>query len=213
MFPRAASGFGSVVRLDGGGGNRTREPFPRRDVALCRRGHELTEANSYWRPDHSVRECRECKRLRKLGAVDIRPRDNLGAVLQERSREDSTGCRLWLGGFTLRGYGTLTWQGKTVHVHRLAYTLYVGPIPPDFHIHHVCECKACITPAHLLAISAEDHARLHHRSRGDGMCAHGHEISAENTRSYVRSDGRADLQCRVCDRDRKRREYHAQRAA
>src|SRR5262249_42011780 len=33
---------------------------------FCKRGHELTEANSYWKPGRTTRECRECRRLRRL---------------------------------------------------------------------------------------------------------------------------------------------------
>ena len=31
---------------------------------FCKRGHELTEANSYWKPGRTTRECRTCKRER-----------------------------------------------------------------------------------------------------------------------------------------------------
>lgn len=31
------------------------------EVDCCRRGHEFTEANTYWRPDGRGRECRACR--------------------------------------------------------------------------------------------------------------------------------------------------------
>jgi hypothetical protein len=50
-------------------------------------------------------------------------------------------------------------------VHRLVYMTLVDTIPDDWHVHHKCETKGCINPAHLEALSPADHARTHARRR------------------------------------------------
>lgn len=51
-------------------------------------------------------------------------------------------------------------------IHRLVYQTLVAPIPPGWHVHHRCRSRACINPAHLEAMSASDHGRLHAHSGG-----------------------------------------------
>ena len=42
--------------------------------------------------------------------------------------EPNTGCRLWLGG-GVQEYGALRFEGEMRLAHRVAYELFVGPIP------------------------------------------------------------------------------------
>lgn len=37
----------------------------------CRRGHEFTEENTYWRPDGRGRQCRACARLRERRHAEV----------------------------------------------------------------------------------------------------------------------------------------------
>jgi hypothetical protein len=73
--------------------------------------------------------------------------------------EPNTGCWLWVAG-TRNGYGSITVGSRTdrsqrsVAAHRLAWELYVGPIPDGDGYHGVCVCHSCdipqcVNPAHL----------------------------------------------------------------
>lgn len=70
-------------------------------------------------------------------------------------------CWLWTGGCTTAGYGEFTYDGETMYAHRTAYTLFVGEIPADHHIHHECEVKRCCNPEHLTPLTADEHRRRH----------------------------------------------------
>ncbi len=68
---------------------------------------------------------------------------------------DPRGCWKWNGGVDTRGYGHLSWNGRTARAHRLAYQLMVGPIPRGTGHHgicvrHSCDNKLCCNPEHLV---------------------------------------------------------------
>ena len=45
--------------------------------------------------------------------------------------DEAAGCWLWQGTLTDSGYGIALHEEKRWRVHRLVYTLLVGPIPQD----------------------------------------------------------------------------------
>lgn len=82
-------------------------------------------------------------------------------------------CRDWTGGYsTRRGrrtYPTLTkWDGgrrRVMAVHRLIYEAAHGPLPPGEQVHHRCGRTSCVSPAHLIAVTAQDNlAEMHIRT-------------------------------------------------
>lgn len=63
-------------------------------------------------------------------------------------------------------------RGKVARAHRVAYELFVGPIPAGMHIDHVqdrgCKSRACCRPSHLEPTTqAENNRRAaaHRRAR------------------------------------------------
>jgi hypothetical protein len=102
---------------------------------------------------------------------------------------------IWTGYVTPGGYGEYNRQ----LAHRVAYELYIGPIPEGYEVDHVKElcgpntlCVKALAdeygPAHLEAVTPEENAR---RRRTD-TCRYGHDI---------RVVGRTpDGTCRACKR-------------
>lgn len=66
--------------------------------------------------------------------------------------QKSSSCWLWQGALQTNGYGTI-WVGRAhssrVGVHRLAYELARGAIPPKLLVLHRCDVKNCVRPSHL----------------------------------------------------------------
>jgi hypothetical protein len=91
------------------------------------------------------------------------------------------------------GYPIVGWDGRTRHAHRVAYEFLVGPIPDGLTLDHLCRNRGCVNPDHLEPVTHQENCR---RARKD-YCAHGHELTPENT--YIRpSNGRRA--CRECGR-------------
>lgn len=78
------------------------------------------------------------------------------------ARGSDTDCWNWQGATTSSGYGNLTWHGKSVQAHRLAYYLASGSISllTGFRVGdraktyrrfvlHRCDNRLCCNPAHL----------------------------------------------------------------
>ncbi|QKW95381.1 hypothetical protein [Ralstonia phage RPZH6] len=58
------------------------------------------------------------------------------------------GCWNWTGALSA-GYGILArgWKKSPYKAHRLAYELFVGPIPDGHVVRHACDNPRCINPA------------------------------------------------------------------
>jgi hypothetical protein len=78
----------------------------------------------------------------------------------DRWMVDENGCWIWQWAVSPRtGYG----MHKGRPAHRVVWQEHHGPLAEGVHLHHRCEKRLCVNPAHLEPISAADHVR-HHRS-------------------------------------------------
>lgn len=140
--------------------------------------------------------------------------------------DPGTGCHLWTGSRTGRNYGLFTPPGGKLHqVHRLAYTLFVGPIPDGHWVRHRChsddptcvgvQCphRPCINPDHLEAATAREVVMSGRAPTGANArktaCLRGHPYEPGSFR--ITSIG--GRQCTVCIRDARRARRAAARAA
>jgi len=60
-----------------------------------------------------------------------------------------SGCWIWMGVVTPKGYGHISVGGKKNFCHRLSYSEFVGEIPKGLCVCHKCDVPACINPDHL----------------------------------------------------------------
>jgi hypothetical protein len=114
------------------------------------------------------------------------------------------GCWIWEGGKDSNGYSFISWEGRNIRGHQLAYQQLVGPVPEGLQLDHLCERKACVNPNHLEPVTQIVNI-LRSATSVPGMnarkshCKYGHPFSQENT--YRTSRGHR--QCRSCRRARR----------
>jgi hypothetical protein len=81
------------------------------------------------------------------------------ARIFNRIQKAASGCWLYTGGISSSGYGIVSIKNRSVHVHRLAYSLKCGPIPEATCVLHRCDIRRCINPDHLFLGSLADNNR------------------------------------------------------
>ncbi len=120
------------------------------------------------------------------------------------------GCWLWLAGCFSDGYGCF-WDGEgNRRAHRVSYELYVGAIPDDLELDHLCRVTICVNPRHLEPVTSKINSL-----RGIGFaavnarkthCSKGHPYGGDNLGPDT---GRR--RCRACGREQTRA-YRAKHA-
>lgn len=69
------------------------------------------------------------------------------------------GCLNFTGWTDVHGYGRFKVDGVMRKPHRIAYELWVGPIPPGLFVCHRCDNPSCCRPEHLFVGTQTDNMR------------------------------------------------------
>lgn len=91
--------------------------------------------------------------------------------LNSAEPEDGSRCRVWLCFCHKKGYGRITLRMPGVSypvsewVHRVAYRVFIGPIPKGMEVDHTCENESCIAPWHLQLVTTQENIRLRDERR------------------------------------------------
>lgn len=121
-------------------------------------------------------------------------------------------CWIWEAG-KFRGYGCFysSIAKKQQRAHRVAYEMFVGPIPEGLHLDHLCRNRGCVNPAHLEPVTNRENVL-----RGVGPtavnakkthCPRGHALEGDNI--YWRPTGR---RCKQCVREHNRENFQRAQA-
>jgi HNH endonuclease len=110
-----------------------------------------------------------------------------------------TGCWLWTGALTSKGYGSvgIPKTKKTTTAHAAVYELLVGPLPKGTQHDHLCRVRHCVNPEHLEPVTCKVNVlrgeTIAARNAAKTKCKHGHSLKD----AYIRPDG-GGRQCRTC---------------
>jgi hypothetical protein len=132
-------------------------------------------------------------------------------VRLERYFERTDGCWEWTGYKNSVGYGMIGSGGnksRPLMAHRVAYEIYVGPVPAGMELHHVCQNKGCVNPEHLTPITRAEHSlqpgHVQYEREAKTHCPQGHPWAE------YRVEWKGGRRCSECSRISARR-YHARK--
>lgn len=118
-------------------------------------------------------------------------------------------CWPWRAYIEAQGYGIVRVGDKSRKAHRVVYELLVGPIPDGKVLHHKCENRRCVNPAHLVPMEDAEHKRLSRQPpSARDACPNGHPYTAES--QFRPTPGDPRRRCRVCFEAKKERSRQAQ---
>ena len=113
-----------------------------------------------------------------------------------------SGCWLWTGSRSTKGYGALKVGRSPLGAHRVVYGL-AYTIPEGMEIDHLCRMRRCCNPAHLEPVTgAENRRRGVEAAIAPPFYRCGHPRTPGNTYSWT-SGARIGRRCRECCRLRK----------
>lgn len=110
--------------------------------------------------------------------------DDIGRFAQYIKLIPEHTCWEWVGG-TNGVYSQFYIKSRKIYGHRFAYEYFVGSIPENLVVNHLCRNKLCVNPQHLEATTQKENIR--HAVSGkprSSVCNRGHERTEGNTYIY-----------------------------
>ncbi len=115
-----------------------------------------------------------------------------------------SGCWLWTGSISAKGYGRFGLNGRNRLAHGVAWELFYGPIPEGMTVDHICHTREncmggnscihrrCVNPSHFQAVPMLANLERGYwpAARYKTHCPQGHLLLHNSTRRICRECGR-----------------------
>ena len=129
------------------------------------------------------------QRLRKIGSyLDEDLKNDSQLSVKERLEKNGVvkenGCIEWAKQRDTDGYGKISIKNYPYAVHRVAYEIYNGPIPPGMLVCHKCDNPSCFNPEHLFLGSSKDNLQdmVNKGRKPRGEKVHNSKLTEEQVR-------------------------------
>ena len=115
-------------------------------------------------------------------------------------------CWEWTGGIRNdEGYGYLCFSGmnykKRQVAHRVVYEIFIGDIPDNMDLDHLCRNRKCVNPWHLEPVTRSENVKRGEAGKYQTLrthCPKGHERNSQNTGTRTTKEGKVKHYCKVC---------------
>lgn len=139
--------------------------------------------------------------------------DFLARYYKKIQPEPMSGCWLWSGAWSERGYGVVRKNKRLMFAHRLSYEMTNGKVPKGLELDHKCRVKCCVRPDHLEAVTHRINVLRGDRTKKHTHCKRGHALTKENLYVYVSGEDSFSRACKSCVLAKSGRRYAASKEA
>lgn len=126
-------------------------------------GWQMWKRHTKLHPKETRRKaCEECGQVFTYGGAYKRHMETMhapepaysdGRFFSKVRQDHETGCWVWVGCPTPKGYGLFALRGPypsvRVSTHKWAYERLIGPVPEGLELDHLCRNRMCCNPLHL----------------------------------------------------------------
>ncbi|MEO5744948.1 MAG: HNH endonuclease [Terracoccus sp.] len=113
----------------------------------------------------------------------------------------SSGCWIWKGRISDKGYAEFALGGNKRAAHRVSWVIFKGNILAGAQLDHLCRVRYCVNPDHLDPVDARTNLlrgmTLAAANASKTHCPQGHPYDEANTHRKLGGNSRA---CRACNR-------------